>query len=202
MPNTAAAHIAPARIDKRDAMLVFGLSQHYTPQTMSGIPSQWEQFLPHFGHIPSQADKIAYGVIAALKSASSPLTRANLRACEFHPRPTLCSCTPLTSLRSVPPAARSGIRVFRIPATKPLMALGSSAMARSSADVLVWVDWKSGFRLCPDFPGAKLHTHLSRFVAFATRCVRISIQLFRLADDSQGQLTFEQFRKRPDDVSC
>ena len=63
MPNTAAAHIAPARIDKRDAILVFGLSQHYTPQTMSEIPSQWEQFLPHFGHIPSQADKIAYGVI-------------------------------------------------------------------------------------------------------------------------------------------
>src|SRR6202035_4346232 len=39
MPNTAVAHIAPARIDKRDAMLVFGLSQHYTPQTMSEIPS-------------------------------------------------------------------------------------------------------------------------------------------------------------------
>jgi hypothetical protein len=45
------------------------------------------------------------------------------------------------------------------------------------------------------------HIYLA-LLAFTTGCVRISIQLFRLADDSQGQLTFEQFRKRPDDVSC
>ncbi len=74
MPNIAAAHIAPARIDKRDAMLVFGLSQHYTPKTMSEIPSQWEQFLHHFGHIPSQADKIAYGVIHNADDAGNSIT--------------------------------------------------------------------------------------------------------------------------------
>jgi AraC family transcriptional regulator len=63
MPKTATASIAPARIDRREAMLIFGLSQQYTPQTMGGIASQWEQFLPHFGHIPTQVGKIAYGVI-------------------------------------------------------------------------------------------------------------------------------------------
>jgi AraC family transcriptional regulator len=71
MTNTATTYIAPARIDHRDAMLIFGLSQRYTPQTMGGIPSQWEQFLPHFGHIPTQVGIIAYGVIHSSDDAGN-----------------------------------------------------------------------------------------------------------------------------------
>lgn len=63
MQTTNTTRIAPARIAERDAMLIFGLSQHYAPQSMGGIPSQWERFLTHFGHIPTQSDKVAYGVI-------------------------------------------------------------------------------------------------------------------------------------------
>jgi AraC family transcriptional regulator len=63
MQTAATTRISPARIAERDAMLIFGLSQHYTPQSMSGIPSQWQRFLPHFGHIPTQLEKSAYGVI-------------------------------------------------------------------------------------------------------------------------------------------
>jgi AraC family transcriptional regulator len=59
--NTTCA--AAARIAERDTMLIFGLSQHYAPYSLGGIPSQWERFLTHFGHIPTQVDKIAYGVI-------------------------------------------------------------------------------------------------------------------------------------------
>jgi AraC family transcriptional regulator len=55
--------VAPVRVTKRDSMLVFGLSQQYQPQKMGGIPSQWEQFLTHFGNIPYQVGQIAYGVI-------------------------------------------------------------------------------------------------------------------------------------------
>jgi AraC family transcriptional regulator len=55
--------VAAARVAERDTMLIFGLSQHYAPHSLGGIPSQWERFLPHFGHIPTQVDKIAYGVI-------------------------------------------------------------------------------------------------------------------------------------------
>jgi hypothetical protein len=82
------------------------------------------------------------------------------------------------------------------------MALGSSAMARSSADVLVWVDWKSGFRLCPDFPGSKRHTHLSRLVSIYNRLREDFDPTVPSRDESQRQFTFGQFRKRPDDVSC
>src|SRR5271165_6929263 len=63
MQTATTTRIAPARIAERDAMLIFGLSQHYAPQSMAGIPAQWERFLTHFGHIPNQLDKVAYGVI-------------------------------------------------------------------------------------------------------------------------------------------
>jgi AraC family transcriptional regulator len=55
--------VAPVRIFSRDAMPIFGLSQLYAPESIGGIPSQWDRFLPHFGHIPTQVDKIAYGII-------------------------------------------------------------------------------------------------------------------------------------------
>ena len=63
MQTATTTRIAPVRIADRDTMLIFGLSQHYAPESMGGIPSQWDRFLPHFGHIRTQVDKIAYGVI-------------------------------------------------------------------------------------------------------------------------------------------
>jgi AraC family transcriptional regulator len=71
MQTATTKRIAPARIAERDAMLVFGLSQHYTPQSMGGTPSQWERFLTHFGHIPTQVDKVAYGVICNTDDAGN-----------------------------------------------------------------------------------------------------------------------------------
>src|ERR1700722_17092575 len=71
MQTTTTARIAPARTAERGAMLIFGLSQTYTPQTMGGIPSQWERFLTHFGHIPTQVGKIAYGVICNMDDAGN-----------------------------------------------------------------------------------------------------------------------------------
>lgn len=63
MQTASTTRLSPVRTAEHDAMLIFGLSQHYTPQSMGGIPSQWERFLPHFGHLPTQLNKIAYGVI-------------------------------------------------------------------------------------------------------------------------------------------
>jgi AraC family transcriptional regulator len=63
MQSTSTHPIAPIRTTKRDSMLVFGLSQRHQPQNTGGIPSQWEQFLTHFGDIPNQVGSLAYGVI-------------------------------------------------------------------------------------------------------------------------------------------
>jgi AraC family transcriptional regulator len=71
MQTTTTTRIAPVRMVERDALLIFGLSQLYTPQSIGGIPSQWDRFLPHFGHIPTQVDKVAYGVICSTDDAGN-----------------------------------------------------------------------------------------------------------------------------------
>ncbi len=71
MQTASTTRIAPARIAERDAMLIFGLSRHYAPHGMGGIPSQWERFLTHFGHIPTRFDKVAYGVICNADDAGN-----------------------------------------------------------------------------------------------------------------------------------
>jgi AraC family transcriptional regulator len=55
--------LAPPRIVKADAMLIFGLARRCAAAGDPGIPSQWNQFLPHLGHIEGQIGNVAYGVI-------------------------------------------------------------------------------------------------------------------------------------------
>ena len=55
-------HPLPVRFEHADAFLVAGLSRRYTCETSAGIPSQWNEFLPQFGHVPGQVGHIAYGV--------------------------------------------------------------------------------------------------------------------------------------------
>jgi AraC family transcriptional regulator len=59
--NTVTALAAP-RIVRADAILIFGLGQRYH-QSNAGIPSQWDRFVPHLGHIPGQVSNVPYGVI-------------------------------------------------------------------------------------------------------------------------------------------
>ncbi len=63
MKASSAMSISVSRVEKREAMLVFGISRHYTFQTMAGIPSQWQEFVPHLGHIQAQSVRNSYGVI-------------------------------------------------------------------------------------------------------------------------------------------
>lgn len=87
MPTTNTTQIAPVRIAERDAMLLFGLSRHYVAHNTAGIPSQWEQFLPHFGHITNQLDKIAYGVICNGDDSGSFDYVCGVEVSEFPSRP-------------------------------------------------------------------------------------------------------------------
>jgi len=47
----------------REALLVFGLSEKYHCGAKAGIPSQWNRFLSHLGHIRGQVGGDAFGVI-------------------------------------------------------------------------------------------------------------------------------------------
>lgn len=57
-------NLAPPRFVSGKTMLIAGLGEHYSmSSSAAGIPSQWQRFLPHFGHVPGQVGKVAYGVI-------------------------------------------------------------------------------------------------------------------------------------------
>lgn len=62
MDKPTTTSLAPPRIVKSDALSIFGLAQHYG-QSKAGIPSQWNRFLPHMGHIPGQIGQVTYGVV-------------------------------------------------------------------------------------------------------------------------------------------
>jgi AraC family transcriptional regulator len=63
MDQTTMTSIGAPQIVDHGALLIFGLGERYQCQGTAGIPSQWERFLPHFGHIPGQVGRVAYGVI-------------------------------------------------------------------------------------------------------------------------------------------
>lgn len=53
--------LAPPRFEKRKAFLLAGLSERYSNETSSGIPAQWQRFVPYIGHIPGQVGHTTYG---------------------------------------------------------------------------------------------------------------------------------------------
>lgn len=55
--------LAPPRIVKLDALLLFGLAQRCARAGDAAIPSQWNAFVPHLGHIEGQIGSVTYGAI-------------------------------------------------------------------------------------------------------------------------------------------
>ena len=64
MEPTAQVTLVPPRIVECGALLIFGLGRHYECGAKAAIPSQWNAFLPHLGHIQGQVNEtVAYGVL-------------------------------------------------------------------------------------------------------------------------------------------
>jgi AraC family transcriptional regulator len=70
MDKTTTTPLASPRIVKGDALLIFGLGQHYI-RSNAGIPSQWNRFLLYLGHIAGQIGNVAYGVICNCDEAGA-----------------------------------------------------------------------------------------------------------------------------------
>ncbi len=51
------------RIVDGKPLLIAGISEHYGCETSAAIPAQWQKFLPHFGNVPGQVGRVAYGVV-------------------------------------------------------------------------------------------------------------------------------------------
>jgi AraC family transcriptional regulator len=62
MRTTPTAKLAAPRVESGKALLIAGLREHYTSQTMNNIPAQWQRFAPHIGKIPGQIGQKAYGL--------------------------------------------------------------------------------------------------------------------------------------------
>jgi AraC family transcriptional regulator len=50
------------RFEDGEPMLLAGLRDHYTRETMKEIPALWQRFGPYLGEIPGQVGDVAYGV--------------------------------------------------------------------------------------------------------------------------------------------
>jgi len=96
MDKTVTTTLASPHIEKRDAMLIFGLSEHYG-QSKAGIPSQWSRFVPHLGHIFGQICSVSYGVISNYDESGACDYLCGVAVKEFPAQPS-----ELTRLR-IPP---------------------------------------------------------------------------------------------------
>ncbi|HYM31593.1 MAG TPA: AraC family transcriptional regulator [Candidatus Cybelea sp.] len=63
MDETLLTAIEPPRFADGKPLLIAGLGQRYTCDTSTAIPSQWQRFGPHIGHVAGQKPgRAAYGV--------------------------------------------------------------------------------------------------------------------------------------------
>ena len=62
MTDKPPATLATPRIESGKTLLIAGLSERYSCATSAAIPSQWQQFQQHLGHVPGQVGNVAYGV--------------------------------------------------------------------------------------------------------------------------------------------
>ena len=56
------ATLNPPRLEDGRLLLIAGMARRHSNATMATVPSQWQQFVPHIGHVPHQAGSVAYGV--------------------------------------------------------------------------------------------------------------------------------------------
>jgi AraC family transcriptional regulator len=62
LDDTLAIRLDSPRFEKGERLLMAGLRERYTCETSAAVPSQWQRFLPHLGHMPRQIGGAAYGV--------------------------------------------------------------------------------------------------------------------------------------------
>ena len=64
MDGSLSGQLSPPRLVQGRALLLAGLSAHYSHEGSAGIPGQWQRFAPWIGHIPGETGPpVSYGVI-------------------------------------------------------------------------------------------------------------------------------------------
>jgi len=60
--KSAAMQLEAPRFEHGKVLLIAGLREHYTSETMKNMPELWQRFAPHIGNMPGQVGRVAYGL--------------------------------------------------------------------------------------------------------------------------------------------
>lgn len=61
MNETAKTTLPPPRMEDGRTLLIAGLSERFAFDNLAAIPTLWQRFHPHLGHVPGQVANVAYG---------------------------------------------------------------------------------------------------------------------------------------------
>jgi AraC family transcriptional regulator len=56
--------LQPPRFEHVDRLLVAGIGERYASDSISGIPAQWQRFVPYLDNVPARIGRATYGVCA------------------------------------------------------------------------------------------------------------------------------------------
>jgi AraC family transcriptional regulator len=62
MKQSPEVQLEAPRFENGKPLLIAGLRNRYTAETMNNIPAQWQRFASHIGKIPGQVGRVAYGL--------------------------------------------------------------------------------------------------------------------------------------------
>jgi AraC family transcriptional regulator len=62
MKKSSSTQLEAPRFEYSKVLLIAGLREHYTSETMKNMPELWRRFAPHIGNISGQVGRVAYGL--------------------------------------------------------------------------------------------------------------------------------------------
>jgi AraC family transcriptional regulator len=92
MSETLLTNLAPPRFVDGKTMFITGLSERYNQEASAKIPSQWQRFVPHLGHIPGQIGRATYGVLCNGDDAGNMDYICGVEVSEFAKVPKEWAC--------------------------------------------------------------------------------------------------------------
>jgi AraC family transcriptional regulator len=86
-PNAVINLSTPRKVQSGE-LLIFGLADQYNNcQSNARMPSQWERFVPHIGHIRGQIGNVAYGAIGTSDESGNFTYLCGVQVSDFPSQP-------------------------------------------------------------------------------------------------------------------
>ena len=84
--KTPSEGLEAPRFEDGKAMLLAGLRNYYTMETMREIPALWQRFDPYFDKIPGQVGRVTYGVCFPLPEGFDYMAAVEVQGAEGVPQ--------------------------------------------------------------------------------------------------------------------